>query len=431
MVYAKPAFLLLLTFVTTTYCVRQTAAPEVIKPTFSSNDARAVYAADLNDPWNRIFRILFTRDVKARISSDFSYAAPFVKFDVRMGTLSLRISKEKFSRAENGDRAIEPLYPTFLTVDGPRQVLAEPLFSEFTRALRDAIAETAPRSIIERALMQSDVWAAHDILYSLSRSNNLRDPIILLNLLRQLIRKLALTGEEIRSLRSNYQDAVTGRRLPDLFSSRSGWLEIELLPHRLHEEATNYRRAARVFVKPLKQPANPEAFVEKLKHNQHLEELEAVGLVVQNLLLDSSGRVVPSPLISDVQFRFYKYDTKRTLSAEVKQYELSRRLLLTDPASGGLVEFGPDTPSYLTSSGNDYDFASSIDDAEAPVVVPLRTRCSQCHNRSLTTLMTYSIHYFPPVPKTRVLKPADQEHTLYVARQKELREDFKSLFGVR
>lgn len=58
MVYAKPAFLLLLTFVTTTYCVRQTAAPEVIKPTFSSNDARAVYAADLNDPWNRIFTLM-------------------------------------------------------------------------------------------------------------------------------------------------------------------------------------------------------------------------------------------------------------------------------------------------------------------------------------------------------------------------------------
>ncbi|HEX7295126.1 MAG TPA: hypothetical protein VF251_05190, partial [Pyrinomonadaceae bacterium] len=31
------------------------------QPVFFSADPRAVYAADLNDSWNRIFRSLFTR----------------------------------------------------------------------------------------------------------------------------------------------------------------------------------------------------------------------------------------------------------------------------------------------------------------------------------------------------------------------------------
>ncbi|HET7112148.1 MAG TPA: hypothetical protein VFI57_00830 [Pyrinomonadaceae bacterium] len=81
--------------------------------------------------------------------------------------------------------------------------------------------------------------------------------------------------------------------------------------------------------------------------------------------------------------------------------------------------------------GNDYDFATPIEEADAPVVVPLRTRCTQCHNTSLATLMTYSIHYIPPVPTTRILKPLDQERAFYVALHKEERDDFKSLIAAR
>jgi hypothetical protein len=214
--------------------------------------------------------------------------------------------------------------------------------------------------------------------------------------------------------------------LPNLFSTDSGWLEIELLSHRLHDEATRFRRATRVFVKPRTTPADPAQFVESLKHNKHHDQVEAVALTIQNLLIDTTGRIVPSPLFTEVQVRFFKNDG---LTAEPQQFELSRRKLLSEPASGGLVEYSPTSAAYLASAGNDYEFTTPIDGADAPIVAPLRARCVQCHNPPLTTIMTYSIHYFPPVPTTRILKPLDQERAFYTARRKEERNDWKSLIA--
>ena len=422
------------------FCLQPNASDADVAPPpmFVSDNPRSIYGADPNDSWNRIFEALFTRTVTVRMSDAFREGAPFIHFPVRMGSFSLRLSKEKFSRTELGDRAIEPLYPTFLTAEGPLHVLTEPRFSELRSALSEAIAETRNRSPIERALMQADVWAAYDVMYanrfaSARIGADVRERRArLLSLLRQFVRKLALSSDEIRSLRSNYLVAVSGSKLPNVFSAESGWLEIELLAHRLHDDAAGYRRAARVFVKPRTPPTDPAQFVESLKHNQHLDQLDAVALVVQNLLMDASGRVIPSPLFSEVQFRFFKADPNTgETSAEPQQFELSRRKLLTEPSSSGFVDFSPTSPAYLTSAGNDYDFASSIQEAGAPVIVPLRTRCSQCHATSLTHLMTYSIHYVPPVPTVRILRPLDQERALYVAKRKEEREDFKSLFAER
>jgi hypothetical protein len=412
-----------------------TIQPAVVQlapaPVFVSENPQSIYAADPNDSWNRIFRALFTRTIKARVSDAFPEGAPFEAFQVRMGSFPIRLSTRTLSRTEIGDRAVEPLYPTFFTAEGPAQVLTE-RFTELSTALREAIDETKNRSAIERALMQADVWAAYDIIYETELGYGVDIPhrrATLLKLFRQFIKKLALSSDEIKSLKSNYP---AGDKLPDLFSTESGWLEIELLPHRSHDHAAGFRRAARVFVKPRTRPADRGQFVESLKHHRHLDQVEAVGLVIQNLLIDTSGRIVPSPVFTEVQFRVFKNDPQTgRLSAEAQQFELSRRKLLTDPPSGGLVEYSETSPAYLAAAGNDYDFGNRTEEAGAAVVVPLRTRCAQCHNPPLTTIRTYSIHYIPPVPTTRVLKPLDQERALYVARLKAERNDFKSLSAVQ
>jgi hypothetical protein len=284
--------------------------------------------------------------------------------------------------------------------------------------------------------MQADVWAAYDIMYRTRRGSpkiraDQSDPEAkLLNLLRQFVGKLALSSDEIKSIKNNYLDAVKGNKLPNLFSKESGWLEIELLSRRLHEDTAFYRRAARVFLKPRTPPRDPGQFVESLKQNQHHDKIEAVALVIQNLLVDKSGRVVPSPLFNLVQLRFFKNDPKTgAVSAEPQQFELSRRKLLTEPMSGGFVEFSATSHAFLGSAGNDLDFATPIREAGLPVMATLRTRCTQCHGSSLTHLMTYSIHDFPPVSTVKIL--SDQERAFYVARRKEERDDFKSLFAVR
>lgn len=430
----------LILFLTSSACVRQSAAtkhsPAEPKPLFSSTDPRAVYAADLNDSWNRIFRVLFTRTAKVHMSSDFPEAAPFVPFTEGMATTNLRISKSTFERTEVGDRAIEPLYPSFLTDAGTRQVVTTSMWAELKYALDAALRESISRPPIARALMQSDAWAAYDEL--LHHSSRPRDPQefeerrqTLLVLLRQFIKKLALTPDEIKSLRNNYADAVATKHLPDLFGADSGWIEIEFLSRRQHDASAGFRRAARVFIKPRKKPSDPAAFVESLKHHKHLEEVEAVGLLVQNLLLNTQGQIVPSPLISDAQFRFFKDNNgARPTDAEAKQFELSRHLLLTQPATGGFIEFNEKSPAYLTSAGNDYTFMSRMFEViDTPVLVPLRKRCAQCHFQSLTTMMTYSIHDFPPIPTVRVLNRSDNERARYVATQKMQQENYKSLVG--
>lgn len=406
-------------------------------PVFVSDNPQSIYAADPNDSWNRIFHALFTRTIKHRLSNDFPDGAPFIDlYGLGIGLNPLRFSKEKFTKTEIGDRAIEPLYPVFFTNEGPVQILSEPRFTELTAALRHAIDETKDRSPIERALMQADVWAAYDIMYRTRRGSpkiraNQSDPEAkLLNLLRQFVQKLALSSDEIKSLKNNYLDAVNGNKLPNLFSKESGWLEIELLSRRHHDETAFDRRSARVFVKPRTTPPDPGQFVESLKQNQHHDKIEAVALVIQNLLVDKSGRVVPSPLFNLVQLRFFKNDPKTgAVTAEPQQFELSRRKLLTEPMSGGFVEFSATSHAFLSSAGNDLDFATPIQDAALPVMAKLRTRCTQCHATSLTHLMTYSIHDFPPVPTVKIL--SDQERAFYVARRKEEREDFKSLTLVR
>ena len=182
--------------------------------------------------------------------------------------------------------------------------------------------------------MQSDLWG-HSTIFRFYQGDLSGREQQLLTLLRQLIKKLALTSEEIASLRNNYDGAVATKNLPDLFSAHSSWIEIEFLSHRMHDNSADYRRAARVFVKPRKTQADKAAFVESLKNHEHLEEVEAVGLVVQNLLVNKQGQIVPSPLIYEVQFRFFKDNNgARPVNAEARQFELSRHLLLTAPTGG-------------------------------------------------------------------------------------------------
>ncbi len=351
-----------------------------------------------------------------------------------MAVPGLRISTRRFERVEIGDRAIEPLYPSFLSSAGALGVLTEPRFSELRESLTTAISDQNNRPPVARALMQCDVWAAYDIIF---RSGNFKTgddrqigerKEVLLSLLAQFLRKLAVSSAEIRSLPQNYSAAEQVKNLPALFSPTSGWLEIQLLPNRMHDSNSSYRRAARVFVKPRRVPENKTKFVENLKDSQHSEELEAVALAVQNLLVDSSGRAVPSPIISDVQIRFFSNGDIPVVS-EAREYELSRRLLLTHPVSGGLVEFDGNAPAYLVAAGNDYDFATPLFATHRPVVAALHARCAQCHGTSLKHLMTFSIIAISPLPPISILNANDNDQAIYVASRKEQRADYKSLLS--
>jgi len=420
-------------------CLAQTA-PDYRAGALGKQEPQPIYASDPQDAWNRIFYLLFTRTVELRLADDFAQGGPLVHVRA-MGNDSLPVTSRTFERIEAGDRAIDPLYPSFLTDKGPRFLVAGPRLAEFKDALDGALAEPAPRSPLHRALMQADVWAAHDILAMTARDNSSlgRRARELLPILGQFIRKLAPTPKEIAALPRNYSAAQASEGLPPVFDESSGWIEVEWIPHRLHDFSAGYRRAARVFLKPSEDPRKFLAEVnERLRKREDPlpdapKGLDAVALVTEDLLVDAGGHVVPSPLTNEVQLRTFVKDAQGELKeTKIAQYELSRKLFLADPSGGGLRRVQPQEPAYLPAAGNDYNFASPAlgdETSVLPILGTLRRRCQSCHGEGASSVFTFLMIVDPrkPPPLIRQLRPAEDAHASFVATEKMKRPDFKSL----
>lgn len=126
----------------------------------------AIYSNSPDDSWNRIFYYLFSRRVTTRLTSDFPEGEPFREAGGLLEFLHLRVSTRTIEMEEVGDRAIDPLYPSLISDDGVRVVLEDPAYAGFRKSLKDALADSAVRSAVARAIMQNDLWSACDIIYS-------------------------------------------------------------------------------------------------------------------------------------------------------------------------------------------------------------------------------------------------------------------------
>jgi len=409
----------------------------------TKQEPQSIYAVDPQDAWNRIFYLLFTRTVKLRLADNFKGGAPFVP--LRIIPFPQTASARTFERIESGDRAIDPLYPSFLNSAGVEWVLIDPQYQQFKNALQDALSEQAARPLLQRALMQADAWAAFDILrryWGLRRQlRDRRDE--LLPMLAQFVRKLALTPQEIAALPDTYAAAQRSQGLPPLFDEKSGWIEVEWFPEREHDRNSDNRRAARVFVKPR---AKPQQFLDDLtdllRQNPGLSPdlkgvLDGVVLVTEDLLIDTNARVERSPLTFEVQVRNFLKDSRGNFNeTRIAEYDLSRKLLLANPSSGGLVRVDRDDPAYLPTANNDYAFASAFGEQprESPTLGSLRRRCEVCHGQDVGGLVTFARVPLPEPwrpPAIRQLKCADDPHAGYVAQQKMKRADFRGLCWAR
>jgi hypothetical protein len=414
---------------------RPAPGPEPTSNSSTSNDARLIYSDNAEDPWNRIFHSLFTRTVKARLSDDFADSAPFVT--LRESLIPLKASTRIVERTENGDRAIEPLYPSFLSNAGVVQVLKEPAYTELKTALESALAEKDKRPPLNRALMQMDAWAAFDMIFASSGFQGPDNSLLfqrrneVLPLLARFILKIALSAEEIRALPSTYKDATARLHLPPVFASQGEWIEVQLHQHRMHDDSVDFRRSARVFFKPANPSLDKLKFLELIRNDLTFPEIDSVALVIQNLLIDSHGDVVPTWLASDVQVRkFMRNASGQPHDTEVHQYELSRKALLNRPGEGGLIEITDNADLYFPAAGNDYVYASpqlTRTGTDYPVLVKLRRRCQGCHGKEVGGIFTLSTQDPLPLPPITMLSPQENTRGWYVTGRKVEREDFKAL----
>lgn len=398
-----------------------------------------IYAADTADAWNQLFFLLFTRTVSARVVDD--RALPFAAGDER-----LAITDRRVTRIESGDRAVDPLYPSWTWMNStsfdfapnaPWRVLQEPAYSQ-VRAALEAVRRTAgSKTRLARAVMQADLWSVHDTLQRITSprargGDGAARAAALLPLVVSTMRALALTRGEIGGLPDTFSAAAKSAGLPDVRNSKSGWMEIKWYPTRSHDEAARFRRASRVFLKPLQPQANPTAFLDGFREAQgdHRGALDSVALLTQLLLVARDGTVAPSPIAFELQLRG---NAARSPNGEVPQYELSRRRLLASPATGGLVAYDFSEPSYMPIAGNDFSFAAPPRlDGEA-VVAPLSLRCAVCHGGAgVGHLMTFSRITAPgrPLPHVERLNSGANTHARSVATLKMEQEDYKALMAL-
>lgn len=416
-------FVLLVTFVLTVPGSR-TPSPVDVAGTVSASDDSTIfpiYSDSVTDPWNRMFYCLFTRTFKVHFSDQFSNsdAGPFADVGDFM---NLRVGAREIERTESGDRPIDPLYyPPPFSPDGTRQLLTGQRYSMLTAALGDALGEPRPRAPLARALLQSDLWSAYDLIYWDLFPQD-RGTILdshkqtLSHLIAQLIQKLALSPEEIDSLPDNYVAARSRDSLPDLFSPASDWIELQYLPERLHDSQAGFRRVSRVFVKPSHPPADKQKFLNSLRSESGEASADVAGAVIliQPILINTLGHLAPSHLTTDVEFRLFQWSNSGAFQkTDVHTYEFSRRLLLDQPTTGGFEVENENSPVYL-SNGGSYGFAEEIafgangsDKPALPIVVRLRTRCAHCHSENLTLLMSFAFAH-PPNTLLPPVKQLDQ-----------------------
>jgi hypothetical protein len=293
-----------------------TVTSQVLSPTLSgSASGWSVYHPDPTHLWNRVFRQLYRRT-------------------------SLR-------GEEYGAEELDPLlwFDTTYLLTGPSHRQAVQVLEEFL----STHAENLIREPLARAMFQRDLWAVFDWLtwqaepYPIARQE-------LGSRLAQIMRRVALSKEEILSLPDNYALAVESKDYPaevdagspeipflptDLFQPGSAWVPLgrEGGPVAMtHTEAFPFfgRSAFLVFVRS---PAGRDAtldFIESL--NAEPTPVTVIGsdvaLVRRMLLIDEQGEIILSPLVETIQIRHF------SPAQSFHEFELDRSRLLQGLAGG-------------------------------------------------------------------------------------------------
>jgi len=294
-------------------------------------------------------------------------------------------------------------------------------------------AERQVRDPLKRAIFQHDLWAIFD--WSARRSDTHPTERRELQIrLAEVLRRLALTSEEIKSLPDNYAQAVASGDFakeydpttrhgaflpPDLLQPRSPWVCIggNGMGPVAEEHVSEFSGRSRFFVfirltqgrkatfdyfrtlwnfPPPWEPHPGDPYQVVL--SQDLPQFPAgtqVALVRQMTLFDRNGALVSAPITESVQIRAYRTISTRhdennvgvdwpAARTEQDFYEirLSRARLFADKA-GGLVAVSPGEKEFpiFKTQGQDV-FESSPQEPDSPNRYDnvILNRCADCHS---------------------------------------------------
>lgn len=337
----------------------------------------SVYDLDPDHPWNRVFRQLYRRTTA--------------------------------DGKEYGADELDPLlwFDTIYLLNGPSHEQALRVLDEFL----STHAENLIRDPLKRAMFQRDLWAVFD--WSASQAEPYpSERQALQTRLAQIVRRVALSKEQIDSLPDNYTLEIRSHTfltvappndpdapfLPsDLLQADSAWVPVgrEGGPVAMtHTESAPFFGRS-VFLVFLRSPDGREAslrFLHSLNSEPHPRTAigSDVALVRRMLLIDDQGNLILSPLVETIQIRLFNPEQ------HFHEFELNRMKLFGGKA-GGLV-LNDDLFMLFMSHG---DVFENSDIPELQAAIP--KICKACHfedfatpySGSTSSIVSYSRQPFP------------------------------------
>lgn len=330
-------------------------------------------------------------------------------------------------------------------------LLSQPSHQKALRVLDEFLqthAENLIHDPVKRAMLQRDLWAVFDWSAGMSPGYE-KERRELQARLADVLRRLALTSEQIATLPDNYAQAVASGEFakeydpdhreraflpPDLFDPQGPWVELEglgnLLP--VAEQHDSFFSGRSTFLVFLRLPAGRKATFDYLKAlwnsppfssptyspvqeealNPNLPQLPAgtqVVLLRQMTLFDDQGKLMASPIIESVQTRVYRSVTPTSAPAlDIDQMiatsgqdfyaiRLSRPLLFANQV-GGLKTARPDDRDFALFGGAGPDEGSPGHYTPLAAYHPVVKACVMCHREVGIHSLSTRGRLLPPNP---------------------------------
>lgn len=347
--------------------------------------------------------------------------------------------REDRSGHRYGEDSLDPFlwYETEHLLSQPSHQHALNVMDEFLRLHgEDQIRDSA-----RRAMLQRDLWAIFD--WSVFRQSASNGPTYekekreLQSHLAEVLRRLALSPEEIKSLPDNYKQAVASGGFakeydpahpdqpflpPGLFDPHGPWVGITPSPEsdagvaKMHTFNFSGRSSFLVFVKlpgghkatldyfqslwnfPQPYVGGPSIASDQPEVNPNLPSFPAgtqVALVRRMNLFDNQGNLTTSSITESVQIRVYHSITKarerdftggvdfivKNSGQDFYEFRLSRALLFSGE-HGGLRPVGRDVREFAifqTKGGDPIEHPSDKPQFESNAI-PIVKTCAWCHS---------------------------------------------------
>lgn len=315
-----------------------------------------------------------------------------------------------------------------------KYLLKTPEYQQVITVLDEFLSAHAEKMIadpLKRAILQRDLWAIFD--WTTTVLNNSQEKLNLQIKLAQVIKRLALSPDQIAALPNTYKQATNSKAFaagydpnnreqpflpPDLFDRQGSWVQLSArggepvaLSHvsffsgrsvflvfmRLpagREATLKYLKTLSDFPKPwLPDPEEPR----RLLPNPDLPEFPAgtqLALVREMVLIDSKGNLRPANVIEDIQLRVHHtipseipallhVDRNKAGDAmDVYEFKLKRTKLFANengglqPMTKGDTEF----PLFMSHGIDLFEENSPGFSLERGLRVSLRA-CASCHFR--------------------------------------------------